>query len=440
MMGGACVHARDESAEVPADAGAMGDTGGLYGTPDGSSPIALPADASSPEDRPAPASGLDAPAPAARPDAAPAHAGDAAPSCDGGPCTLPPALAIAAGGRHTCALLLGGWVMCWGKNDVGQLGTGENHDTRRPVAVAGVSRAIAIAAGGDDACALIADGTVWCWGLYAVGMGVEATYTAEQVPGLANVSAIGLGDRHGCAVLAGGAIRCWGQNNDGELGTGTTAFGFDPVPVPAMLTGGSQVDGGGGGVADGSFTCAIAGSVRCWGRGLVGQLGNGAAASSSTPVQVLGLAAAPLEITVGAAHACVLQPGNQVACWGGNASGALGDGTTKNSLRAIPVPGLTDATAVAAGDDFTCAVRSAGTVQCWGHNEWGELGNGETSDAHSPGAAVVGVAGATAITAGAIHACALLASGAVRCWGNNSDGELGNGFENSRVSVPVVGW
>jgi alpha-tubulin suppressor-like RCC1 family protein len=104
------------------------------------------------------------------------------------------------------------------------------------------------------------------------------------------------------------------------------------------------------------------------------------------------------------------------------------------------VPGLSDAIAVAAGYDFTCAVRSGGTVQCWGHNEWGELGNGENGDAHSPGPAVVGVAGATAVTAGGIHACALLASGAVRCWGSNFDGELGNGFENSRVSVPVVGW
>ena len=363
------------------------------------------------------------------------------------------ATAITAGEYHVCALLASGTVECWGDNTYGELGNGTTSSvpSSTPVAVGGLSGATAItAAGGYHTCALLAGGTVECWGYNADGELGNGTITDSGTPvpvsGLSGATAIAAGADHTCALLAGGAVECWGDNSDGELGNGTTTDSSVPVAVSG-LSGATAITAAGRVLADSTVghTCALlaGGTVECWGDNTYGELGNGTATDSSVPVTVIGdvlPGAGAVKVTAGlSAHTCVLLAGGTVECWGDNTYGELGNGTTTDSSTPVPVSGLSGAIAIAAGAVHTCALLGGGTVECWGDNTYGELGNGTTTDS-STSVPVSGLNGATAINAGAYHVCALLAGGTVECWGDNTYGELGNGTTtNSSTPVAVSG-
>ena len=197
--------------------------------------------------------------------------------------------------------------------------------------------------------------------------------------------------------------------------------------------------------AGGGHTCALlsSGTVTCWGWNQFGQLGDGTTTARTTPVSVVGISGATA-ITVGASHTCALLPGGTVTCWGVNGGGQLGDGTTTDSTTPVTVLGITGATVITAGVDYTCALLAGGTVRCWGNNQFGQLGDGTITDSTTPvpvPVSVVAITGATAITAGAVHTCALFSGGTVRCWGLNGSGELGDGTTtDSATPVTVRGF
>jgi alpha-tubulin suppressor-like RCC1 family protein len=358
------------------------------------------------------------------------------------------AKAIVAGIGHICALLTNGTVECWGFNSNGQLGNGTTTASSTPMAVSGLTGVTAIAAGGDDTCALLSNGTVKCWGLnfsgqLGNGTTIDST-TPVAVGGLSGAAAISAGYTHTCAVLSQGTIQCWGSNSHGQLGNGTTTDSSTPVAVSG-LTGVTAIAAGGDTAV--GHTCALlsGGTVECWGFNSNGQLGNGTTTDSSTPVAVSGLTGGTAiadggETTVG--HTCALLSGGTVKCWGSNVVGQLGNGTTTDSSTPVAVIGLSGlggATTVAGGGDHTCALLTNGTVKCWGYNSDGQLGNGTTIDSTTP-VAVSGLSGATAMVAGNIHTCALLSSGTVQCWGGDSNGQLGSGTTiNSSTPVAVSG-
>src|SRR3990172_972132 len=174
-----------------------------------------------------------------------------------------------------------------------------------------------------------------------------------------------------------------------------------------------------------AHTCVLTsgGGVKCWGYGLHGALGNGTATTSRTPVSVAGLTS-----------------GGGVKCWGYTySSGALGTALATISVVPVDVSGLeSGVSAVAASGGNVCALTSGGGVKCWGFNGAGQLGNGTTTISVVPVDVSGLTSGVTAIAAGYGHTCALTSRSSVKCWGDNSYGQLGNGSRtNSKVPVEV---
>jgi alpha-tubulin suppressor-like RCC1 family protein len=342
---------------------------------------------------------------------------------------------IAYGYDHTCALVTGGSVYCWGYNQFGELGDPtvpdfhySNSYSATPVLVSGITGATAISAGYSDTCALLAGGTVKCWGWNNYGEFGDGTSdffgsaTPVSVSGISGATAITSGYAHNCALVAGGAVECWGRSTYGELGDGTGADGETPVFVSG-ITGATAI------VAGNDHTCALltGGSVECWGQNSSGELGDGTTTTAFTPVPVSGLSGATAITASGwnAGHTCALVAGGSVECWGDNQYGELGSGPAAGSTTPVVVNGITGATAVTTGYEHTCVLMAGGSIECWGQNGSGQLGNGTTVGSTTP-VQVNGITGAAAVAPGFVSTCALVGD-SVQCWGYNNYGELGNG-------------
>ena len=294
-----------------------------------------------------------------------------------------------------------------------------------------------------------------CWGLnqngdLGSGSNVHLYRRPVDVVGLTDVNEIGSGDYHSSALLTNGTVKCWGVNAEGEVGNGTTKTEKSPVGVSGLI-GVKSV------VAEGNHTSALlkVGSVKCWGQNADGVLGFGqTSGNAKRPVGVSGLTSATA-IATSTTNACALLKAGTVKCWGENADGQLGTGVAHGpsfcayanfsyacSTKPVVVRGLSGVIAVAVGDSHTCALMKSATVRCWGDNSHGELGNGTTHDSLKP-VVVTGLAGVAGIAAGG-HAgdstSALLKTGTVKCWGYNHDGQLGNGTtKNSARPIAVTG-
>ena len=190
-------------------------------------------------------------------------------------------------------------------------------------------------------------------------------------------------------------------------------------------------------------TCAVTskGAARCWGANEYGQLGNNSTTDSATPVGVYGLGSKVKNITSGYLHSCALTTNGRVWCWGNNTYGQLGNNSTTNSARPVAVAGLgRGVRAIDAGWFDTCAITARGAVKCWGNNSYGQLGNNTTTSSPTPVQVHGLTRGAKAVSASYFHTCAITAKGAAKCWGNNSWGELGDNTANeSAKPVGVYG-
>ncbi len=354
-----------------------------------------------------------------------------------------PVRALAAGDQHTCALLENGSVACWGANASGQLGDGSQIRSNTPVAVGGLGSAVRqISAGAAHTCALLEHNTVVCWGDDQSGQlgdaGRENRSAPVEVTGLAGeVEYVSAGSSHTCAVLRDRRIQCWGFNGEGQLGDGTVKSRRIPGNVPGYSGGTMAISAGW------SNTCALgtAGGIRCWGLNGGGQLGDGTFDDNPAPVEVRGLASGRISVAVGGGHACALSATGGVKCWGRNNRGQLGGGTASDQNAPVDVAGLPEQiTAIAAGKEHTCALTIRGGVKCWGANDSGQLGDGTTSDNGKPVDVLGLTKGVSAIAAGGGHTCALGRNGALKCWGSNRYGQLGDGtLENRSAPVEVSG-
>jgi alpha-tubulin suppressor-like RCC1 family protein len=436
--------------------------------------------------------------------------------------------AISAGDEHTCAVSVSGDVYCWGANEYGQSGRELQGGAELPIETPVLLGASSVSSGESHTCALLEDGAVQCWGKNDFGQLGDGTQTTRMAavrirsfcPPTAGVGfedepvrtcpsgapltvkQVAAGWGFNCALLSSGSVRCWGANSNGGLGDGTT--------VPRSLPGGDVLQDVKAVTAGASHVCALmnSGGLRCWGANYRGTLGDGTTIDKLVPPDIDGLGNVQA-VSAHFHHTCALAAG-QVRCWGSNEHGQLGDGSAMNpeSFRTSPTPpleGVADATAIETGEsscaltasgpicwgqpwnfptptpiaasgsvrslalgyggcfvlssnlvecrsrmiadtlsnvkDLTiasprCALLTTGDLHCWGDNTLGSLGDSTRNSRFNMGPPIL--RSATAVSSKNDHACAILRNGQLRCWGNNMFGQLGDGTTTHRAH-PVPG-
>jgi alpha-tubulin suppressor-like RCC1 family protein len=331
-------------------------------------------------------------------------------------------------------------VRIWGDNSTGQLAQGpEPSFSDLPLSPKQLGQVTAVSGGGIYAMALLNTGTVMAWGNNQEGELGDGTTTQRDLPvavkGLSNVVAISAGTETSLALLANGTVMAWGDNGSGELGNGSTEpLSTVPVPVQglshvAAITAGEN------------FNLALLddGTVLAWGDNSAGELGIGSFTDSNVPVQVKGLSGVKV-LASGTLHALAVLSDGTVMSWGANVFGDLGTGVKDPDGSNVPVKVdlIHTAVGVAAGDSHSAALLANGTVMSWGSNVYGQLGIGTRNfEASDDPIAVAGLHTATALCAGAFDSMALRKNGTVVGWGNDSQGELGDGMVNPEVVSPV---
>jgi alpha-tubulin suppressor-like RCC1 family protein len=297
---------------------------------------------------------------------------------------------LAVGGRHACVILGSSGMMCWGLGDSGQLGNnraGTSYEEHSAVSVEGTPEGWRQVTGGYFyTCAIQEDDSAWCWGKNDYGQLGNGSLVNSPVPvavtDLEGVSSMTAGSFHTCAADADGSLWCWGRNDRGQLGNGTTDDSSIPIRVEAIT---ARILA----VALGTLhTCALleSGDVMCWGNNEFGQLGNGTTDDSLVPVAVSDFPSPARQIASGYEHTCVILEGGEVMCWGHNERGQVGD-RTEGNIRSQPVSveGLpSGAVSIGTGTFHTCVVLENKTLLCWGYNAHGELGNGTTDNSLEP--------------------------------------------------------
>lgn len=281
--------------------------------------------------------------------------------------------------------------------------------------------------------------------LAAASAGLTGVTTAAMNVFL-NFVGVGAGGATTCGLTAFGAVYCWGQNANGQLGDGTTTS--RSLPTKVLAPAGVRFTAISQNTRDASplvTNCARSdgGAAYCWGSGVTGGIGDGLLVNRLTATLVTPPAGVSFAmVTAGGTHACGGAPSGAAYCWGNGVRGNLGDGTGANHplpTLVTPPAGVSFAT-LSAGMSINCGTTSIGAAYCWGNNSSGQIGDGFTADRLIPTlvAAPGGVSFAT-VQAGGGVSCGLTFTGAVYCWGSGFDGQVGDGTNSNRLTpVPIA--
>ena len=242
-----------------------------------------------------------------------------------------------------------------------------------------------------------------------------------------------------CAALSDDRLKCWGKGSSGQIGNNAVLLSNGtPVyvsSVPVYFTVAHLEIGN-------THSCAISavGVAWCWGQFANGRLGTTGLSNAVTPSATASLGSTASEVAAGGAHTCALLTTGSVTCFGNNNMGQLGQLlATASSSSPTLVNLASTATHVAAGGQFTCALLSTATVHCFGDNASGQLGSGASGSVRETAAVVTGLTGTVIdVTTGTSHACAVMSTGQVRCWGLNDFGQLGIGSQSNVSSATAI--
>lgn len=358
--------------------------------------------------------------------------------------------ALSVGTDFSCAVSQSGDVYCWGKNDVGQLGTstpaisdGGYYTALNPVRLPGITGVTAIASGVAHSCALRSDGSVWCWGRNSLGQAGVSDFADQLVPvkvsGLPPVAAVVAGGTASCAVTNGAEVWCWGDFSylSGKLVSGRQeALRAIPARVdglPAVATLALN--------ADNACAVAVSGRVYCWGYSGYGQIGdNNVSSYPAVPQAVLGLNDATA-IAVQYDSACAIRASGGLACWG---SVPLIN-TTGGTVTSSPVPIAVDAghafSSIAWVGTGYCGLAPTGVAYCWGAQP-PYFGAGQSANPYEVRTGTMSpslLQPIQKIASGRNHACALTEDRALSCWGSSYGGGIGRFlFAGSDTPLPVL--
>lgn len=302
--------------------------------------------------------------------------------------------------------------------------------------------------GANHACAVISgsgalSGRVACWGSNSYGqLGGEtpgtlpSSPTPRLVPALTNVIQVAAGAEFTCARTSTDQVYCWGKNLDYQLGNNGGSIQENPSLVSVSNVASIH--------AGGNFACVVhaaASGVSCWGGNAFGQLGRGTTSPtrSEAPTLIAGSGGVG-SLALGNRHGCWIDSSGFIKCWGDNNNGQIGTGAfSGNYPTPVTVAGLSTVTQVSLGFDYSCAITPGSELRCWGDNFYGQLGDGTTTDRNAPVAVTNSVFN---VSAGANHTCLIRSSGQSQCFGRNGytsgGGALGDGTfigKNSPVNV-----
>ncbi|MBK7961216.1 MAG: hypothetical protein IPK04_08375 [Bdellovibrionales bacterium] len=414
---------------------------------------------------------------------------------------------IATGGTFACAVVAGG-VKCWGSNSYGQLGNSTTVPSTSPVDVTGLgagSGVLSISAGSETACAILGGGTsVKCWGRNDFGqLGNNSTISSSSPVDVININSgatkVSNATYHTCALVSGG-VKCWGGNGYGQLGNGNNMAQLTPVDVSGLTTDVVDMGVGGDDNTGNPYSCGVltSGAVKCWGKdsgyshfgpatpGATNiPFANSAIPSGASLISLsidfvcakIGLGVScwgddndgyfarigsqlnlkPFDtlftanvsgISIGGhGSSCVIVNGG-VKCFGANGYGQLGNSSYLSSYAPADVSGLPGSVSKVAisgngsggdGQAHTCAITSDGALRCWGANGRGQVGDNSVIHRNAP--VMIFANGVQDVdVAFGNHTCAILSTGALKCWGRNDYGQLGNGLtSNSSVPIDPIG-
>jgi len=329
--------------------------------------------------------------------------------------------------------------MTWGINSSGELGNGTfGGISSLPVEVWNLTDVLDIKGGGSHCLSLKNDGKIWAWGNNKYGQVGNGKTNHSNIPvevmnPTTNVTTISGGGAHTLALRNDGIVFAWGNNLRGQLGN-ESVLDNSTIPIEVLyITDVAMITGGG------AHSLAIKndGTVWAWGRGDLGQLGNGLNNDSKVPVQVKNLTNV-LAIGAGGWHSLALKSDGTVWSWGSNAYGQLGDGTKEHSNVPVQVLNLTNVIEISASIQHSLALKNDGTIRAWGWNEYGQLGDGTDFDSNIP-VKVLNISDAITIAAGGGHSLAVNENGSIWSWGRNAAGQLGNKtWDDSSIPVQVL--
>ncbi|MDO8418337.1 MAG: Ig-like domain-containing protein [Agitococcus sp.] len=341
----------------------------------------------------------------------------------------------------TCAVIPSGTVKCWGGSDFGQLGDNDEvmaalTDSSKkfksaPVTVANLNGIKQVAVGYNHACAISQTGSVSCWGDNSRGQIGDGTTTlrpqATPVVGLsAKVTQLALTYQSSCALLETGAVQCWGGNTQGELGVGQTAkLNQSTSPQNVVLLNNVTIKRL---VSGRQHLCGITNSdtLVCWGWNDSGQLGLTDTTARFIPTTVTSVGSGVKQVAAGYGHSCAVRASDTV-CWGDNSKGQLGDGTTTSSSLPVVVTDLSGVTELALGKEHSCATKSSNDTMCWGSRQAGQTAQSVSAVLlDKTPVLLTALSGKQSISAGDFHTCSIGSGGAVKCWGKNDLGQLGD--------------
>lgn len=300
-------------------------------------------------------------------------------SCGNGGVEAWKATIVSSGSRFSCAITTEGGVKCWGANDENQLGTGTKYEL--------------------DLCGMENDRV-------CIPRPVDVVGLEERIVD------IDAGGTHVCVLTASGGVKCWGSDSNGRLG-GEVEDINKPVDVTGLSSGVVAISAGG-------HSCALmsTGDAKCWGPG---PLGDGTWEDSSVPVDVTGVSGEVTAVSAGGLHSCVITTDSGLKCWGHDVTGRSDEVNDHDSAVLVDFPTLSSGVKAVSNHALGCAITTSDNVKCWSYwydSEYPEDVSGFSGELN-------------AITTGLNHACALTSGGAVKCWGDNMNGQLGDGTTNT---------